>query len=176
MDEVCISIRPPTQAWSPTRNMLIHTAPLSPYDWQSKWVNRIGEYVPNPRVFPRKIYALWRPRYRLEVFTATDRAMRFVSAAFRILADRADGRIGANVGLGYKKKLFGTFDVRTEEQQALTSVKPGGEARVCEVVSDCPTRFNAVVPLQVEMRTVTLRHVHPLPGVESLTCRRVRSR
>jgi len=167
LDEVYIGA--PIPVWSPTRNMLIHTAPLSPYDWQSKWVNRDGRYVPNLRVYPRKVYALWRPRYKLEVFTATDRARRFVSATFRILADRADGRIGANVGLGYKKKLFGTFDVQTEEQQALTSVKPGGEARVCEVVSDCPKRFNAVVPLQVEVRTVTLRHVHPPPGVEKVS-------
>jgi len=169
LDEVCISIRPPTPAWSPTRNMLIHTAPLSPYDWQSKWVNRKGEYVPNLRVYPRRVYALWQPRYKLEVFTATERARRFVSAAFRILADRADGRIGANVGLGYKKKLFGTFDVQTEEQQALARQDLEGKPRVCEVVSDCPTRFNAVVPLHVEVRTVTLRHVHPPPRVERVS-------
>lgn len=164
-----VSIGGPISQQTPSRNMLIHTAPLSPYDWQPKWVNREGRYVPNPRIYPRRIYALWRPRYSLQVFMKSEEAREFVYRAFRILADRIHGLIGANIGIGFKKKIFGTFDVKGREMQSLIPIKPRGEARVCQVLSDCPARFNSVVPLHVELRTITLRHIHPPRGIERVS-------
>ncbi|MEM3056846.1 MAG: hypothetical protein QW639_06430 [Candidatus Bathyarchaeia archaeon] len=160
-----VSVTPPEAISSIVRNMMVLTAPLSPFDWQPKWVSREGRYEAMRRVFPRKVYALWRPSYRLHVFALDEEAVRFVSDAFRLLASRADGRIGADLRLGYKKKLFGSFDCHSRWDREPLKERALSGVRVCEVLSDCPTRFNAVVPLQPEVRTLTFRNLHRGRGV-----------
>ena len=158
------SLTPPTPESSIVRNMLIHTAPLSPFDWQPKWVNREGEYAPLSRVFPRKVFALWRPRYSMSVFAQDDEARDFVQRSFRLLADRSDGEVGADLGLGYKKKLFGAFDCQSEWSGPLKELNIEN-ARIVEVLSDCPSRFNNVVPLQPKIMVLTYRNVHRTRGL-----------
>jgi hypothetical protein len=164
-----VSVTPPEATSRIVRNMMILTAPLSPFDWQPKWVSRDGVYEAMRRIYPRKVYPLWRPRYRLEVFAEDREAVSFVSHAFRLLASRADGRVGANLRLGYKKKLFGSFDCQSKWGEEQLKERDLRGVRVCEVLSDCPTRFNAVVPLHPEVRTLTFRNLHRGRGVEPVT-------
>jgi len=161
-----VSLTPPEPVSSVIRNKLILTAPLSPFDWQPKWVSREGKYETLRRVYPREAYPLWKPLYKLHIFAEDKEAMNFVSHSFRILADHSNWKVGGNLRLGYKKKLFGSFDCQASwEAEPLREKKLRG-AMVCEVFSDCPTRFNAVVPLQPKIRTLTFRNVHREKGVK----------
>lgn len=156
-----VAITPPQPVSTITRNMLIFTAPMSPFDWQPKWVGLDGRYAPMRRVFPRRLYPLWRPRYRMHVFAEDKEAAEFVSNAIRLLSDRMNGRVGANLRIGYKKKLFGSFNCECKwDHEPLKQRNVRGDVRVCQVLSDCPTRYNAVVPLQPKVRSLTFRNIH----------------
>jgi len=160
-----VSITPPEPISPIIRNMLVFTAPLSPFDWQPKWVDRSGRYRYMMRVYPRKVFPLWRPRYRLQAFAEDKEAVKFVADSFRLLADYADARVGGNLRLGHKKKLFGAFDCESRWDRGSLPERNPPDVRVCEVFSDCPTRFNAVVPLQPRLKTLTFRNVHRRRGV-----------
>jgi len=164
-----VSLTPPELISTPIRNMLILTAPLSPFDWQPKWVDREGRYTYMRRIYPRKVFPLWRPIYKMHVFAEDMEAKKFVSDSFRLLASKCDGRVGANLRLGYKKKLFGMFDCHSTWDSETLTEKELSEARVCEVFSDCPTRFNAVVPLQPKVKTLTFRNIHRKRGTPPVT-------
>lgn len=169
-----IALTPPEPVWDVTRNMLIFSAPFSPFDWQPKWVNRDGEYEYMRRLFPRKIFALWRPRYTLHAFAEDHEAKAFLTHSFRLLADRNDGRIGANLKLGYKKKFFGSFSASSKwDDEPLKKFTSGdlNKVRVSEVFSDCPKSFNAVVPLQPIDRVLSYRNIHRERGTRPVsTC------
>lgn len=167
-----IALTPPEPTWDVTRNMLIFSAPFSPFDWQPKWVNRDGEYEYMRRVFPRRIFALWRPRYTLHAFAEDGEARTFLAQSFRLLADRSDGRIGSDLRLGYKKKCFGSFTASSRWDDNRLKELDGGDlskVRVSEVFSDCPKQFNAVVPLQPIDRVLSYRNVHRKRGIRPLS-------
>ncbi|MEM3675324.1 MAG: hypothetical protein QXG08_07640 [Candidatus Methanomethyliaceae archaeon] len=159
-----VSITTPKATSKVRRDMLVFTAPLSPFDWQPKWINRNGEYKGNRRVFPRKVYALWRPAYDLHVFAEDREAVGFIKSVFALLANRSDGKVGADLRLGYKKKIFGSFDCWGEWDRQPLKERDLEGARVCETISDCPARFNAVVPLQPKVDFLTFRNVHRRRG------------
>lgn len=132
----------------PLTNMLIWSAPLSPFDVQPKGIDYDDNYTTLKRIYPRKIYPLIRPKYRIKILAEDDEAKDFTNQSFRLLASHTNGVVGFDSGMGYKKKLLGSFDCTSKWSAINTMQLEQKTIRICEVLSDCPSKFGSVIPLQ----------------------------